>query len=101
MSLEAHQEGRPHDRLTDLANKVIEGATLPEGVKMIVFLNDDDRSGIGIHNYMPEGAEEHDEEALREASLEATVDLFIHLKAMFEANGKTLQILPVHGRPQG
>jgi hypothetical protein len=52
--------------------------------KCIVFLQDDDRGGIQLHGY--------DDET------DAMVDLLLlHLKIIFEANGRTLLIAPLGG----
>lgn len=46
--------------------------------KVIIFLQDSERGGIQLYGY--------DDES------EALADLFIHMKAIFEASGKQLQI---------
>lgn len=74
-----HTEGQPHDRLTELAGVMTAALeTEAEDVKAVVMLQDGDRGGICLHGY--------DDDS------EAIADLFIHLKAIFEANGKTLMI---------
>jgi hypothetical protein len=76
---------QPHDRLTELCavmTTALEGDPLyGEGVKCIVFLQDGKRGGLQMHGY--------DDDA------EAIADLFMHLKAIFEANGKTLLFAPL------
>lgn len=78
----------PHDRLTHLANEMLEVLKEKDAkdVRAIVMLNTDERGGIGLGNY-------EDEEA------GAIADMFIHLKALFEAQGKTLMIAPLQGNP--
>jgi hypothetical protein len=77
--------GEPHDRLTRISARLMEAfdadPEFQEGDKLIVFLNNEKMSGIGVHGY---GGETPD--------LDAMVDLFIHLKAVFKANGKDLQM---------
>jgi hypothetical protein len=51
--------------------------------KCIVFLDDGKIGGFQLHGY------EDDNDAI--------VDLFIHLKALFESNGKTLLFAPLGG----
>jgi hypothetical protein len=78
----------PHDRLTRMCAAMT--ATLDahpetsEDVKCIVFLQDGDRGGMQLHGY--------------EEDSEAMVDLLMHLKAIFEANGQTLSFMPMPGR---
>jgi hypothetical protein len=84
-------KGEPHDRLTRLCDAMT--ATLeahPEhgsDVRCVVFLHDAKRGGLQIHGYETETPEE--------ASIEAVADLFLHLKAIFEAQGKTLVFAPL------
>ena len=85
-----YSEGEPHDRMTRVANRVLENFEQleeAEGLRAIVFINGKDRSGIGSHGY--------------EDSTEILVDLFMHLKALFEVNGKELSILPITRVGQG
>ena len=81
-----------HDRLTRLADQMFsalrEQDEYGEDVKCMVFLNDGKRSGIGMHGYT---TEEDDSEAM--------ADLLIHLRAIFQANGKDLMFVPFHGDP--
>lgn len=87
MSGAERTEGMPHDRLTRVADRML--ATVEadrehrDGDKCIVFMDDGRRGGIGMHGY--------DDDA------EAMTDLLIHVKAIFEANGKTLLIAPLGG----
>lgn len=86
MSLNARRtEGEPHDRLTKLCAEMTDVLDAKGGdaadVKCIVFLNDADRAGLQIHGY--------------EDDTEAMADLLVHLKAIFEANGKTLMFAPL------
>ena len=79
-------EGQPHDRMTRIADRIASYAEHdPEwkGGKCIVFLVDenDDRSGIGIFGY--------------DDDIDAIMDLFVHMRAMFAAHGKTLMIAPM------
>jgi hypothetical protein len=85
-----HSANEPHDRLTRLANEVLESLSEnPEyepGVRAIVFVNHNGRAGIGIHGYG------EDQQA---AIIDATTDLIVHLTAMFEAMGKELKIVSI------
>lgn len=85
-------EGEPHDRLTRLGDEVLNALVAHRqytpGMKAMVFIHDDDRSGIAIHGY------QHDEE------IEPLIDLFIHLQAMFAAVGKELSLLPIPNKPE-
>jgi hypothetical protein len=77
--------GDPHDRLTRICATLTE--TLdehPEALgteKCIIFLNDEEKGGLVMHGYGDD--------------LDAIADLMIHLKAIFEANGKQLGIMPI------
>jgi hypothetical protein len=87
MSDVRRQEGEPFDRLTRLAAEMTDvleakGSEV-EDVKCIVFLDDRDRGGIHLHGY--------------EDDMEAMADLFLHMKAVFEANGKQLAFAPMPG----
>lgn len=78
-------EGEPHDRLTRLADTMSKALEAdPEyraGDKAIVFLDDGKRGGIQLFGY--------------DDDVEAMADLLIHLKALFEANGKTLMVTTI------
>jgi len=58
-----------------------------EGDRAIIFLDDGQRGGIQTHGY-PNTAD-------------AIADLLVHLKALFEANGTTLSIIPIDTIGQG
>jgi hypothetical protein len=79
--------GKPHDRLTRICEamtKTLESH--PEHLredKAIVFLDDGKRGGSVLHGY--------------DEDMDAMVDLFMHLKAVFEANGKTLMVTSIGG----
>lgn len=77
----------PHDRMTRMCDAAITTfETHPEhrdGDKCIVFLDDGKRAGIVLHGYT--------------SDVDAMADLLIHLKAIFEANGKTLQVHALGG----
>ena len=77
-------EGEPHDRLTRLCAAMTEALDAhPErgDEKCIVFLQGDESAGIQLHGY--------------EDDTEAMVDLILHLRAIFRANGKDMQIVPL------
>lgn len=74
----------PHDRLTRLCAAMTDALDAhPEhgGEKCIVFLQDGKQGGLQLHGY--------------EDDMEAMADLFMHLKALFAANGKTLMFAPM------
>lgn len=81
----------PHDRLTALCAVMTDAldqalaAEDPAGPepKCIVFLDDGDRGGIQLHGY--------------DDDTDAMVDLFVHLRAIFRANGKDLAFAPFPG----
>lgn len=81
-------EGNPHDRMTRMSDRMLKTLeTDPEyadSVKAIVMLHDEERGGIGLHGY--------------ERDTEAMADLLVHLRAVMEANGKTLIVAPIGGR---
>lgn len=79
----------PFDKLTHLAAKLTDPLDDPEyaDIKAIVFLTDDVKGGIQIHGY--------------EEQMDAIVDLFVHLKAMFNSIGKDLQLIPIPDSPEG
>jgi hypothetical protein len=85
---DAHRTKEPISRLTRLCaamTDVLEAQEeYGEDVKCIVFLQDGDRGGLQMHGYEDEN--------------EAIADLFIHLKAIFASNGRTLTFMPMPGR---
>jgi hypothetical protein len=79
----------PHDRLTELCAQMTEVLNEPENndIKAIVFLNDDNRGGIQTHGY--------------DDPMEATADLFVHMRAIFRALGKELELIAIPESPEG
>lgn len=78
--------GEPHDRLTRLCAAMTDALDAhPErgDEKCIVFLQNTDRGGIQLHGY--------------DDDTEAMTDLLMHLRAIFKANGKDLQIHRLKG----
>jgi len=77
-------EDEPHDRLTGLTVPMLEAlrerADAAE-VKCMIFLDGDGRGGLVLDGY--------------DSDAEAMTNLIMHLKAIFEANGKTLVIAPL------
>jgi hypothetical protein len=73
----------PTDRLTRMCEAMTEvfdsHPEHREGDKCIVFLDDGKRGGIECHGY--------------EDDTEPMVDLLMHLKAIFRANGKRMDIM--------
>ena len=84
MNKHTRSEGTPHDRLTRMGDSALEHLRKhPEyqDERLIVLLNTDERGGIAIGGY--------------EDDSEAFADMFMHLKAIMEANGKSLSIIPM------
>lgn len=84
-------DGKPHSRLTRICEAMTDAMdahpeTQPKD-KAIVFLDDGHVGGIQTHGY--------------ENVTDAITDLFVHLQAMFKANGKTLSIIPIESMGQG
>jgi hypothetical protein len=79
---DVRRTGEPHDRLTELCavmTDALDAALAPgEEPKCIVFLDDGDRGGIQLYGY--------------EDDADAIVDLLVHLRAIFRANGQELQV---------
>lgn len=80
-------EDGPIDRLTRICDAMTDTLDAhPESTgdeKCVVFLQDGGRGGFQLHGY--------------EDDTDAIVDLFVHLTALFEANGKKLMIAPLGG----
>jgi hypothetical protein len=84
-------EDEPHDRLTRICAAMTDAMdACPEtqqGDKAIVFLDDGRHGGIQLHGYNND--------------VDAMADLLMHLTALFKANGKELQIIPIETMGQG
>jgi hypothetical protein len=77
-------QDEPHDRLTRLCSAMtaaLEAHPEHGNERCIIFLQDNERGGLTMHGY------EDDSEALAE--------VFLHLRAIFEANGKQLLFAPL------
>ncbi len=88
--MSTRSEGKPHDRLTQIGNSALDHIRNdPEyqDERVIVMLQNDEKGGIAIGGY--------------ESDSEAMTDMFMHLKAIFEANGKTLSIVAIPERGYG
>lgn len=86
MADETHRTTEPHDRLTRLCDEMIKAHDAhPESgdEKIVIFIQDGRRGGIVMHGYKEDS--------------EAIADLFLHLEAMFRANGKKLMFVPLGG----
>jgi hypothetical protein len=83
MTEEPHRTEEPHDRLTRICDAMTNTFDAhPEHQsddKCIVFLDGDNRGGLVLHGY--------------DDDMEAMVNLFMHLRAVFRANGKDLEII--------
>ena len=89
MTDDVRSDGVPFDRLTEIAEEVSQNLNRPEyeDVKCIVFLTDGERSGIKMHGY--------------EDPVEGVADLFVHMKAIFESTGRTMEFVAVPESPEG
>jgi len=100
MKDEVESGPKPFNRLTRLCEKMTdalevaieaEAAESPEversEVQTIVFLEDENGAGLQIHGY--------------DDSMSAMVSLFVHMKAIFQANGKDLQFVAIPDSPEG
>lgn len=80
---EPRREREPTDRLTRICDQMtVTFDQHPEhqpSDKCIVFLDDGERGGLVLHGY--------------DDDTEAMADLLMHLKAIFAANGKRLEMM--------
>jgi hypothetical protein len=83
---DAKRSSEPQDRLTRIAGRLIERLSddpeLQGGDKVIVMLEDATSGGIAMAGY--------------ESDADAIAALFMYLKVVFEANGRTLTFVPIH-----
>lgn len=81
-------EIEPHDRLTRITDTMTKCLDQhPEATgneRCVVLLSDGDDGGLVLHGY--------------ENDTDAMVDILSHLKALCEANGKSLAFAPMVGR---
>lgn len=88
MDRPVRSEGEPVDRLTRLCGAMTDTLDahpeMSENVKCVVFLQDGDRGGLQLHGY------DDDKEAI--------VDVFMHLRAIFQSNGSDLTFAPFPGQ---
>lgn len=82
-TVNARRDEQPHDRLTRICDAMTDTFDQHRehrpADKCIVFLDDGTRGGIVIHGY--------------DNDTDAMVDLIVHLKAVFEANGKQVDMM--------
>ena len=71
----------PTDRLTTMAGEMCED--LPDDVKAIVMLTDDDKHGVALIGW--------------DEDLDAIVHMFMHLKAIMQANGTKMSLMTEDG----
>jgi hypothetical protein len=75
----------PHDRLTRLCEAMTDALEahpeMSDEVKCVVFLQDGERGGLQLHRY--------DDDS------DAIVDVLMHLRAIFAANGQRLEVFPM------
>jgi hypothetical protein len=86
---EVHVGDEPMSRLTAVANEALEAIethelSQPNDRVLVLLFEDVDegvRGGIAMHGY--------------DDPTQAALDLFLHLSALFEANGQQLTLLPI------
>lgn len=89
VDLEAVEMDEPHDRLTQLCAKMRETLRAQpdtDDVRMIVFISDAEKSGIVADGY--------------EDVTEAIAELFLHMKAIFQARGGDLGFIGIPDSPE-
>lgn len=87
-----NSKDQPHDRLTSICDDVTRNLDeLPdsdrEGLRAILFVSDDERSGIKLWNY--------------EDEKEAIAELLVHIQAIFQSIGKRMEVFAVPKKGQG
>jgi hypothetical protein len=84
-------EDEPHDRLTRLCGAMTDALDAHperrEGDRCAIFLDDEHRGGIVLHGW--------------ESDTEALAALLMHLRAIFRANGKDLEVIGIPNSPEG
>lgn len=85
MTEDIREEKEPFDRLTELCDIMQESISGPENddVRGIIFLNDSKRGGIVLMNYSEVSS--------------GIADLLVHLKALFESQGKSFGVMTDQG----
>lgn len=85
MTEDVVRSDRPHDRLTHLCAQMTAILDTEENsdVKAIVMLSAGSKGGLQTHGY--------------DDDTEATVDLFVHLAALFKGSGKELHLMNEDG----
>lgn len=78
MSEVRRTEGEPHDEATRLAGQMADALPEREGLHAIALVYVGDRGGICLHGY--------------DDDTEALVDMFLHLRSIFRAQGKELYL---------
>jgi acyl CoA:acetate/3-ketoacid CoA transferase len=79
----------PTDRLTRLAAGITAGLESEENadVRAIIMLDDGNLGGIMMHGY--------------DDGIEAMTDLLIHMRAIFKAYGKDIELITIPDSPEG
>jgi len=85
---------KPQDRLTRIGGAMNDAAQLhPESKKgdryVSLIYDDDNMAGIALHGYHPEKLHE------------ALADIFMHMRAIAEANGMSLDFIPLKEKGEG
>lgn len=82
MSDEHRSVDEPHDRLTRLCDAMIDALRAQPEVsdadRCVIFLTDGDRGGAVLNGY--------------DDDFVAMIDVFMHMRSVFRANGKDLQL---------
>jgi hypothetical protein len=86
-----HTDGEPHDRLTRIADAVLDAVRAhPEyrdGDRAIVLLDDGHNGGIGLGGY--------------DEPLDALADVLTHAKALGAVRGLSVAVVPIEQVGQG
>lgn len=80
----------PHDRLTHIGAVMTDALEAHpeyrEADRCVIFLSDGERAGMILNGYGDDDRQ-------------AMADVFVHMAAVFEANGMTLKMIPLRGGP--
>jgi hypothetical protein len=81
------KSNEPMDKLTRIGSRILDRLVMDEeytpDIKAQVFILDKRGGGIGLHGYGADG------------DMDAFVDLFVHMKAILNANGKDMTVIPL------
>lgn len=93
MSNARREEGEPFSDATKLANVGMEAVRQANNDACVIVMTFVDRGSDTVEGGIALGGYEDDTDAI--------ADMFLHLRAIMESNGKTLEIINVPTRGQG